>query len=194
MFEMSDEAQTIKVYNFLADTKEFIGVSDCYIPPGTGLPAYCTDIKVPEATEGSVACFDNDEWLLKEDHRGKTVWDKTTRREVLIEQLGPIPETFTRLKPKSDFDVWDGEKWVKDEKAERKALVSDAENQKISLLRKANDVITPLQDAVELEMASDDEQNKLTVWRKYRVQLSRVDTSTAPDVAWPESPATESPN
>lgn len=33
MFEMSDEAQTIKVYNFLADTKEFIGISDCYIPP-----------------------------------------------------------------------------------------------------------------------------------------------------------------
>ncbi|RAP67658.1 hypothetical protein [Candidatus Erwinia dacicola] len=33
MFEVSDNAQVIKVYNFLADTKEFIGSGDAYIQP-----------------------------------------------------------------------------------------------------------------------------------------------------------------
>ncbi|EOA1639273.1 tail fiber assembly protein, partial [Escherichia coli] len=27
------------------------------------------------------------------------------------------------------------------------------------------------------------------VWKKYRVLLNRVDTSTAPDIEWPTSPA-----
>nr|WP_275377026.1 tail fiber assembly protein [Xenorhabdus bovienii] len=28
----------------------------------------------------------------------------------------------------------------------------------------------------------------MTAWRRYRVLLSRVDCSTAPDVKWPEQP------
>ncbi|MDE9518871.1 tail fiber assembly protein, partial [Xenorhabdus bovienii] len=48
--------------------------------------------------------------------------------------------------------------------------------------------IAPLQDAVDLGMATDSEQITLTVWKKYRVLLNRVDCSTAPDVKWPEQP------
>ncbi|HAV9103982.1 TPA: tail fiber assembly protein [Escherichia coli] len=29
----------------------------------------------------------------------------------------------------------------------------------------------------------------LAGWKKYRVLLNRVDTSTAPDIEWPTSPA-----
>lgn len=43
-FKMSDNAQTIKIYNLRSDTNEFIGAGDTYIPPHTGLPAICTDI------------------------------------------------------------------------------------------------------------------------------------------------------
>ncbi|EOM6987716.1 tail fiber assembly protein, partial [Escherichia coli] len=51
--------------------------------------------------------------------------------------------------------------------------------------------IAPLQDAVDLEMATDDEQALLLAWKKYRVLLNRVDTSTAPDVEWPAVPVME---
>ncbi|QWT43017.1 tail fiber assembly protein [Dickeya dadantii] len=51
--------------------------------------------------------------------------------------------------------------------------------QKVRLLNDATKEITPLQDAVDLEMATDDEKAPLTAWKKYRVLLNRVDTSTA---------------
>lgn len=71
-FKMSDKAQTIRVFNFLEDTKEFIGSGDAYIPPHTGLPANCTDIVPPEIPEGFTAMFDTADnlWRLVEDHRG----------------------------------------------------------------------------------------------------------------------------
>ncbi|PQV85836.1 tail fiber assembly protein [Cronobacter sakazakii] len=63
-----------------------------------------------------------------------------------------------------------------------------AEAEKQSLLQEATQAIAPLQDAVELEMASEGEVAQLAAWKKYRVLLNRVDTTTAPDIAWPEMP------
>ncbi|HAZ7460651.1 TPA: tail fiber assembly protein [Escherichia coli] len=71
------------------------------------------------------------------------------------------------------------------------ALVAEADLQKSALLTVANNTIAPLQDAVDLEMATDDEQALLLAWKKYRVLLNRVDTSTAPDVEWPAVPVME---
>ncbi|MEY5509334.1 tail fiber assembly protein, partial [Salmonella enterica subsp. enterica serovar Corvallis] len=45
--------------------------------------------------------------------------------------------------------------------------------------------IAPLQDAVDLGIATDDEKAQLGEWKKYRVLVNRVDTSN-PD--WPEQP------
>jgi len=52
----------------------------------------------------------------------------------------------------------------------------------------ADAAIAPLQDALDLEMATDVEKAKLNAWKKYRVFLSRIDTSTAPDIDWPAPP------
>ena len=67
-------------------------------------------------------------------------------------------------------------------------LVALAVRQRASLLATANAVIVPLQDAVDLGMATDAEGALLTEWRKYRVLLSRIDTSAAPDIEWPATP------
>ncbi|MBB7069510.1 tail fiber assembly protein [Escherichia coli] len=47
----------------------------------------------------------------------------------------------------------------------------------------------PLQDAVDLEIATDEETSLLAAWKKYRVLVNRVDTSVAQDIEWPTSPA-----
>ena len=47
-FRMSEQPQTIKIYNLLVGTNEFIGEGDAYIPPHTGLPANSTDIAPPD--------------------------------------------------------------------------------------------------------------------------------------------------
>lgn len=49
----------------------------------------------------------------------------------------------------------------------------------------------PLQDAVDLEIATEEERSLLEAWNKYRVLLNRVDTSTAPDIEWPANPVRE---
>lgn len=77
---------------------------------------------------------------------------------------------------------------MKDEAAEKAALLRDAESKKNSLMQLANNHIAPLQDAVDLDMATDPEKQKLVDWRKYRVLLSRVDSGTAPDIDRPVNP------
>lgn len=56
-------------------------------------------------------------------------------------------------------------------------------------MQTANDNIAPLQDAAELNMATDDEKNQLAAWKKYRVLLSRVNPAEAEKIRWPDKPA-----
>ena len=67
---------------------------------------------------------------------------------------------------------------------------ADAALLRTQLLAMATEKIAPLQDAIDLNMATDDEKALLTAWKKYRVLLMRIDTATAPDITWPEQPTT----
>ncbi|EEV3342159.1 tail fiber assembly protein [Escherichia coli] len=62
------------------------------------------------------------------------------------------------------------------------------QGQRSSLMQVASEHIAPLQDAVDLEIATEEENSLLEAWKKYRVLLNRVDTSTAPDIEWPVIP------
>ncbi|MCE9751417.1 tail fiber assembly protein, partial [Escherichia coli] len=41
------------------------------------------------------------------------------------------------------------------------------------------------------KLAALPETSLLEAWKKYRVLLNRVDTSTAPDIEWPANPVRE---
>lgn len=64
--------------------------------------------------------------------------------------------------------------------------VAEAQRQKMELLNHANDVIAMLQDAVELGMATEEENSSLADWKRYRVLLNMVNPNE-PD--WPPKPA-----
>lgn len=70
----------------------------------------------------------------------------------------------------------------------KEQLITEAEQKKQALLAEANNEIAPLQDAVDLGMATDEEKAKLTAWKTYRVLLNRVDTSISPNIDWPQKP------
>lgn len=70
----------------------------------------------------------------------------------------------------------------------KEQLIVEAEAQKQALIAEAATAIAPLQDAVDLDMATPEEESALKEWKIYRVLLSRVDTSTAPDITWPVKP------
>lgn len=189
-FQMSEESQTITIYNLRADTNEFIGAGDAYIPAHTGLPAHSTDIAPPSAPAGQVAIFSDAHatWSLVEDHRGKTVFDTETGNVVFISEPGPLPANTTSLAPDGQYVKWNGSEWVKDDEAEKAAAITEAQNTKTSLMQEANNTTSLLQDATDLNMATDDEKSQLIEWKKYRVLLSRIKPEDAPDIAWPDKP------
>ncbi|EJA3654752.1 DUF4376 domain-containing protein [Salmonella enterica subsp. diarizonae] len=133
-FKMSNEAQTIKVFNLRSDTNEFIGAGDAYIPPHTGLPANCTDIAPPDIPASHIAVFDTETetWSLHEDHRGETVYDTTTGNQVYISEPGPLPENTTTQAPASPVDKFENGQWVADlatALSQKHAEINDWRNQ-----------------------------------------------------------------
>ena len=60
-----------------------------------------------------------------------------------------------------------------------------AELQKAALLSEAESVIQPLERAVRLNMATDEERTRLEAWERYSVLVSRVDTAKP---EWPQKP------
>lgn len=63
-----------------------------------------------------------------------------------------------------------------------------ATSRKAAAMDEAGQAMAPLQDAVDVGMATDAEAALLTEWKKYRVLLNRVDVSAAPNITWPEAP------
>lgn len=96
-----------------------------------------------------------------------------------------VAEVTTKSVPEG-FNI-DGE-WMFDGKKIILAPVDHiarAEANKQSLLQLAAQSIAPLQDAVDLGMATDAEAARLLAWKTYRVMLNRVDLSNP---VWPEVP------
>lgn len=105
----------------------------------------------------------------------------------IVVEISPenVPDEFTAAGEKAlggAFLFVDGEITAAPVDYEAEAL-----RKKLELMTQANNVIATLQDAVDLNMATDEETANLLEWKKYRVLLSRVDINTP---VWPPLPAT----
>lgn len=172
-------------------TREYVRASLDNVPFGGSVvaDAYLDKPEIP--TKSGVAIIRSEDeklWLYVADYRSKTAYDTETRQPIEIDFIGDLPDTLTLLEPKTEFDKWNGKKWVTDIEAQKAVLVAQAEQEKAQRLEEANATITYLQDAIEVGLDDDDYQAKLTAWKTYRVLLNRVDTSLAPDIDWPEKP------
>ncbi len=192
-FKMTDSNRVITIYNLSSLTNEFIGQGDGYIPANTGLPAFSTDIAPPSAPEGFIAVFNSDsnEWSLVEDHRGKIVYSIHMGEATTINQLGALPDDVVSIAPEGHFMKWDGRKWVHDTESEKMAQITQVTQQKESLLAMAASKIAPLQDAVDLDIATEAEAALLLAWKKYRVLVNRINPYDTPDINLPAMPDTE---
>lgn len=56
------------------------------------------------------------------------------------------------------------------------------------LLGIASQQVSILNDAVEMDMATEEEVRLLPLWKKYRVLLNRVNTDIDDFIKWPEEP------
>lgn len=131
------------------------------------------------------AAFYND--ALESDYRAAGTW----------------PDKYVKVLDKDYISLLEGQ-------AEGKSIVSDkngypvlseppaptqqeqvkvAANQKALFLKMASEALTPLQDAEQLGIATEEEMALMKSWKLYRVMLNRLDITTAPDIDWPEVPA-----
>lgn len=69
-------------------------------------------------------------------------------------------------------------------------LVADVQAKISTMLASATDKIAPLQDAVDLGMATEAETASLTAWKTYRVAVNRVPTQSGypTTIDWPTMP------
>lgn len=179
------EAGNIRCFYYSSVTGEYTGWSDEYIHIGVSMPGNSTDIDPGEAVVGKISLFTGTDWRLEEDHRGDTAYSVENKQASVIDYIGPVRDGFVVVAPTSPFDKWDGQKWVADAEAQHAADVAEAEQKKAFLVEEANMAIVPLQDAFELDMATDAEKSLLQEWKKYRVLLMRVDTAKP---EWPTPP------
>lgn len=80
--------------------------------------------------------------------------------------------------------VYSAGKIAKSAQAEQEA----ARRKVTALMNAVSQQIAVITDAIDLGMATDEEQTRLAALKTYRVMLSRVDITTAPDITWPEAP------
>ncbi|HGJ5854762.1 tail fiber assembly protein [Arsenophonus nasoniae] len=170
-------------YNNEHPLHPFTGSDEANI--NTGAPFNALRI-APEFKDGFHPCEKNERWILVRDYRGEKAYNKATGEMEEIKEIGELPENLTNIAPDVPFPVWDGEKWVTDKEAEKKDAIQSAKYEKQSRIRQATENIQPLQDAVDLNLATEEEKNKLKEWKIYRLSTYRIDESNAPDIQWPK--------
>ncbi|MCA8576940.1 tail fiber assembly protein, partial [Escherichia coli] len=161
------------------------------LPFGVGVPAHsCVD--APGNKKDGFAIRRNADltgWELVPDHRGETVYSTDTGNPVTVSQLGEYPEATTPTAPSTPYDKWDGEKWVTDTEAQHGAAVDAAEAQRQSLIDAAMSSISLIQLKLQAgRKLTQAETTRLNAVLDYIDALDATDTSTAPDVVWPELP------
>ncbi|AXO17760.1 TPA: tail fiber assembly protein [Providencia stuartii] len=188
---LATKAGWIKTYIADPTTREYLNANMEYIyfDVSVSAGAYTDAPELPTKTGFAIVrSEDGSKWEIVADHRGKTAYNTETRQPVEVDFMGDLPETLTLLEAKTEFDKWNGKKWVTDTEAQKAALIAQAEQEKSQRLDEANNMLTYLQDSIDTGLATDEEAAALQAWKKYRVLLNRVDTSLAPNIEWPEKP------
>jgi hypothetical protein len=185
---LTEKAGYAVIYNFDVLTGEFKNASYQYLQVGVGVPANsCIDAPKSVKEDKAIVRQDN-KWVYLIDYRGKKIYSTTTGVESTVTEIGDIPTDYTLLKPNSEFDSWNGEAWILDENKQHQHYVNVAIAQKKQLLSEATTQIDYLQDAIDTDIATDEEKTLYADWKKYRALLNRIDVDTVPDTNWPEKP------
>ena len=184
-------AGDITVYNYDNTTREYISSSTEYLAVGVGIPACsCTD--APGAHKAGYAICrsaDFNSWEYVPDHRGEIIYSTETGEPKEITALGDYPENTTTIPQLTPYDKWDGQKWVTDTEAQHSAAVEAAEAQRQSLIDAAMASISLIQLKLQAgRKLTQAETTRLNIVLDYIDAVTATDTSTAPDVIWPELP------
>ena len=181
----------IIVHNYDGETREYISTSTEYLAVGVGIPA-CSCLDAPGTHKAGYAIcrsVDLNSWEYVPDHRGEVVYSTETGDTKEITVPGDYPENTTTIAPLTLYDKWDGEKWVTDTEAQHSAALDAAEVKRQSLIDAAMASISLIQLKLQAgRKLTQPENTRLNAVLDYIDAVTATDTSTAPDVIWPELP------
>lgn len=188
---LAEVAGWVKCYLSHPQTREYMGATlenvmfDVSLQSG----AYLDEPKLPKKENQAIRRKeDGSAWEIVDDYRDSVAYDTQTKQPIMIDFIGSLPETLTLLKPTSQFDKWNGKKWVTDEQAIKKAQINLVAKQKEELSKEAEARIVQLERKVRLELATDEDKALLTEWEIYTVKLGDVNPELAPDIEFPQKP------
>ena len=170
----------MKIYNYNNQTREFLSEEEAQRDPLEKeerylIPASATTIEPIEVGENEVAVFESDKWVKKIDLRGKKYWNKQTKEEFVINEIGDeLGSEYTdkELPSKEEYIVWDGNDWVIDEAIKQNLLEETKSNSAVSYLRQTDwYVIRKLETDVEipLDVQQQREQARQTIVEKQKL-------------------------
>lgn len=100
---------------------------------------------------------------------------------IFSEYSGVPPEGKIRAASNSGLPVW-----VDTPAPTQEELVRMAEEEKSNLLLEAKSTVSLWQTELQLGIISDEDKASLIAWLSYIKDVQAVDTSTAPNIKWPE--------
>ena len=181
------------VYNYEPTTGLYLWESEAEespLEPGAYLiPAHATTTKPPAIPTGKLARYNTDKeaWDVIDDVRG--TWYNADGRSVEIDDIDADVGALTREAPPDATYVLVKGKWQQSPEKAAAAKKAQMDAEVAKGLSEAVRQIAVLQDAVDLDMATTDEEAALKAWKKYRVLLTRAQADAKyPDVTLPKRP------
>lgn len=188
---LAEVAGWVKCYLSHPLTREYMGATmeNVMFDVSLSSGAYLDEPPLPKKENQAIRRkVDGSAWEIVDDYRGLIAYHIQTKQPVNIDFIGSLPETLTLLQPNSEFDKWDGESWVVDERAIKEAQINSANKQKTELSQEAENRIVQLERKIKLEMANETEVGLLKAWETYTINLDDVNPELAPDIEWPQKP------
>ena len=125
-------------------------------------------------------------WALIDDYKRANSWPENgadVGENIFTEYSGTPPEGKTRAP-----DANGKPSWIDEPPPTEQEIIAAAERNRKALLFDADAATADWRTELALGIIDDDDTAKLTEWMKYIKAVKAVDTSTAPDVSWPEKP------
>ncbi|POR46751.1 virus tail fiber assembly protein lambda gpK [Paraburkholderia eburnea] len=156
------------------------------------VPAFSTDIALPERARNEWPFFVDGAWALKPDYRGQMLYRTAdgTAAELLMPGIAPADAGLTTTPRPSDQYVWSDGGWALDPvivAAQKRAAAMQEFEALLALARAAN---AGKADAYAAGLLSPAQAALFKAWANYQLDLVRViDSADFPnDFAWPAKP------
>lgn len=162
--------------------------------PGIGvqIPGNVIEMEslMPPAEPGHVWAWQNGTTVQLIDMSNRFVFRKIDGGAVYWTQLGPIPDDLTTKRFPGLYYVWKDDDWALDLEAQRAGKAAEADVERDNRLRVVVIRVAPLQYAYELGEADSDQAALLQAWKRYAVNLTKIEQQADYPmiIDWPQAP------